>query len=124
MWGQADRQEVGMNAKIAVVGCMAILVGCMSMEERLASNDPEVRLGAEKELTAQACYAADATQAMAIADKITDEDCLCQLVLYAKTKEVRESAKSKLKAEKSFAILAAASANEAEAVEAFGKIKD
>ena len=124
MWGQADRQEVRMNAKIAVVGCMAILVGCMSLEERLASNDPEVRLGAEKELTAQACYAANATQAMAIADKITDEDCLCQLVLYAKTKEVRESAKSKLKAEKSFAILAAASANEAEAVEAFGKIKD
>lgn len=124
MWGQADRQEVGMNAKIAVVGCMAILVGCMSLEERLASNDPEVRLGAEKELTAQACYAADVTQAMAVADKITDEDCLCQLVLYAKRKEVRESAKSKLKAEKSFAILAAASANEAEAVEAFGKIKD
>ena len=42
-----------MNSKLIIVVCAATIAGCMSLEERLASSDANVRRAAEVEMISE-----------------------------------------------------------------------
>ena len=72
-----------MNIKkitIAMLGA-ALLAGCASLEERLASNDPEVKKDAERDLLIQQSYEFDANKRLAAVKRVTNEDVLASFAM-------------------------------------------
>lgn len=144
-----------MNAKHlmsgAIVGALA-LAGCMSLEERLASNDAQVRREAEYELVSQArksgkvdeCVAAagrvsDPQLLLAIAQsspngyekegitavgKISDESSLLTISKTAKSEKVAEAALAKLTKQESLLDVAKGAQLQAARLGAYMRLND
>ena len=69
-----------MNSKFIIVACAATIVGCMSLEERLASSDANVRRAAEVEMISELHQrvATDAERIAAV-NKVTDQELLIHI---------------------------------------------
>lgn len=69
-----------MNIKFTAVVCMAAIAGCMSLEERLASSDANVRRAAEVEMISELHrrVATDAERIAAV-NRVTDQELLANI---------------------------------------------
>ena len=72
-----------MNMKMIAGACMctAAIVGCVSLEERLASTDPAVRKEAEQDLLSRQNYVFDAKARMEAVKRVQDEEVLCNFAM-------------------------------------------
>ena len=61
---------------VSVVLCGSMLAGCASLEERLASNDPETKKSAERQLLYQQNYEFDPAKRMAAVKRVSNEEVL------------------------------------------------
>lgn len=128
-----------MNAKHlmtgAIVGALA-LSGCMSLEERLASNDPDVKRAAEYELVSNSRRNGTEADRIAVINRVTDPG-LLQEIAKAATPEVRHgssvmpstipdgtAALAKLNDQKILAALACAANAKEIRIAASGKVID
>lgn len=128
-----------MNAKHlmtgAIVGALA-LAGCMSLEERLASNDPDVKRAAEYELVSNSRRNGTEADRIAVINRVTDPG-LLQEIAKAATPEVRHgssvmpstipdgtAALAKLNDQKILAALACAANAKEIRIAASGKVTD
>ena len=85
----------------SVVLSGAVLSGCMSLEERLASNDPNVKSQAERELVQNSRRSANPAERIAVINRLTDQKLLLEIAItaYGMTEQDGEAAVSKLKTE-------------------------
>ena len=69
-----------MNSKLIIVVCAAIIAGCMSLEERLASSNANVRRAAEVEMISELHQrvATDAERIAAV-NRVTDQELLIHI---------------------------------------------
>ena len=89
------------KALVSVVLGGAILSGCMSLEERLASNDPKVKNQAERELVQNSRRSGNPAERIAAVNRLTDQKLLLEIAITAcgTTEQDGEAAVSKLKNE-------------------------
>lgn len=123
-----------MNIKkitIAMLGA-ALLAGCASLEERLASNDPEVKKDAERDLLIQQSYEFDANKRLAAVKRVTNEDVLASFAMsipdpksekYQDRRPEALAALEKVSDEKLLASVAVGATSEKIKAVAFDKIK-
>ena len=77
------RGEKNMNMKMIAGACLCAtaIVGCVSLEERLASTDPAVRKEAEQDLLCRQNYVFDAKARMDAVKRVQDEEVLCNFAM-------------------------------------------
>ena len=84
---RAEEKEVGMKVvfagKVFAAIIMLSLVGCMSLEERLASNDPAVRRAAELELISSSRRSGSESDRVAAINRVTTVDLLVAVAIAA-----------------------------------------
>ena len=73
--------------RIAAVGSILIAAGCVSLEERLSSSDPQVRHAAERELIQYSRATGTEADRIAAIKRITDKDYLYEIALHASTNQ-------------------------------------
>jgi len=104
----------------------AVMAGCMSLEERLASNDPQVKSEAERELVENSRRTGNPADRVAAVDRVTDQRLLQEIALNADGQNSKEgvAAVDKLQHEAAKVNVAKSARAENVALEALSLIKE
>ncbi len=73
-----------------ILVCTMAITGCMSLEERLASNDPTIKRNAEYELVANSRRTGNEADRIAAIKRVTDTGLLMEIALTAHTEQKKK----------------------------------
>ncbi len=75
---------------VSMFAGLSVIMGCMSLEERLASNDPTIKRNAEYELVANSRQTGSETDRIAAIKRVTNTELLMEIALTAQSEQKKK----------------------------------